>query len=266
MNAKAINMNISRRGFVARVGQIGAGLLAGAHLAGVFRSVRGEDQPAKALNVCLLSGSKEYRSNETLAAFQRHLEKHYPIKCSRAFWTSADNLPGLEALDAADLAIIFTKRLKITGDQLDRVKKYCTSGKPLIGIRTASHAFQNWLELDKEVFGGDYHSHYGSGVITKVTIPADAADHPILSGVKPFESPTKLYKNYELAKDTHVLLTGAIPEHEHPVAWTREYNGGRVFYTSLGGPDDFKIPDFIRLLTNAVYWTTSGTAAPAVST
>ena len=122
-------------------------------------------------------------------------------------------------------------------------------------MRTASHAFQNWLELDREILGGDYRGHYGSGLITKVAIANGASDHPILKGVEPFETPTKLYKNPHMADDTNLLLTGTIPEHTEPVAWTREHRGGRVFYTSLGGPEDFEKKVFRTLLVNAIFWT-----------
>jgi type 1 glutamine amidotransferase len=58
------------------------------------------------------------------------------------------------------------------------------------------------------------------------------------------------------ADDATVLLTGTIPAHTHPVAWARTHNGGRVFYTSLGHPEDFKIAGFLRLLVNALAWAT----------
>ena len=53
-----------------------------------------------------------------------------------------------------------------------------------------------------------------------------------------------------------VLLTGSIPDATEPVAWVREKDGRRVFYTSLGHPDDFKDANFNRLLVNALAWTT----------
>jgi type 1 glutamine amidotransferase len=208
----------------------------------------------KTFRVCLVSGSEEYKSNESLAKYQELLEKTTAARCSRAFWKSKTDLPGLEALDACDLMVLFTKRLELPNDQLDRVKRYCLSGRPIVGLRTASHAFQNWLELDREVFGGSYTGHYGSGLTTKVQVVNEASGHPILSGFRPFETPTKLYKNRNNAKDTHLLLTGTIPEHTEPLAWSREYKGGRVFYTSLGGPDDFKMVEFRDLLTNAILW------------
>ena len=74
------------------------------------------------------------------------------------------------------------------------------------------------------------------------------ANHPVLQGVEPFETPTKLYKNPHIADDTKLLLTGTIPDHTEPLAWTRERNGGRVFYTSLGGPEDFEMPVFLQLV------------------
>jgi type 1 glutamine amidotransferase len=51
-------------------------------------------------------------------------------------------------------------------------------------------------------------------------------------------------------------MTGRVEgqKETHPVAWTHSYRGGRVFYTSLGHEEDFKLPAFRRMLTNAVFW------------
>ncbi len=80
--------------------------------------------------------------------------------------------------------------------------------------------------------------------------------HPILSGVElPFTSNGSLYKASPLSKTTEALLMGAIPNQSpEPVAWTNVYKNGRVFYTSLGHPDDFANPQFRKLLINAVFW------------
>jgi type 1 glutamine amidotransferase len=89
-----------------------------------------------------------------------------------------------------------------------------------------------------------------------------ARKHPILAGLKPFTSAGSLYKNTGLARDVELLLTGTIPKHSEPVAWTRTLKGGRVFYTSLGHPRDFKDDNFRRLLTNALFWTAKRTSQP----
>ena len=171
-------------------------------------------------------------------------------------------MPGLENIDSSDVIVIFARRLTISGEQLERVKKYCLAGRPIVGIRTASHAFQNWLALDREVLGGNYKGHYGKGPITELNIVEKAKDHPILHNFIPFRTAGTLYKNLGLAKDVEVLVTGKIPGHVEPVAWTRTYKGGRIFYTSLGYQKDFQEESFRRLIANALYWTTKRNPEP----
>jgi type 1 glutamine amidotransferase len=249
-------MKLNRRRFIQRAANSGCAFGAASALACPLSRVFAAPTKSKVLRVCLVSGSDEYKSNESLAAFQKYLEKDHPARCSRAFWTEKTNLPGLEALDSCDVMILFTRRLELPKEQLDRVKRYCLAGRPIVGLRTASHAFQNWLELDREILGGSYGGHYGPGQITKIKVAPGADDHPILKGFKPFETTTTLYKNPRLAEDTTLLLTGSIPEHTEPLAWIREHRGGRVFYTSLGGPEDFQKDAFRKLLVDALYWTT----------
>lgn len=207
------------------------------------------------LRVVFISGSGEYESDKTLPILKKYLEAKYPCVVT-VLSAKGDDLPGLEALDKCDTAVLFTRRLKLKGDQLERIKKYCTSGKPLVGIRTASHAIQTWLDLDKEVFGGNYQGHYKEGPLTdvKLTVEAGGKGNPLLEGVKPFQSKGSLYKNTGMAKDAFVLLAGSIPEHTEPIAWTRTYKGGRIFYTSLGHQKDFEEESFLRLMTNAILW------------
>ena len=207
-------------------------------------------------SVCLVSGSPAYRSDQSLAAFEGHLREHGNVECSRAFRQSNDDLPGLENLDQSDCMLLFVRRMTIDGEQLERIKRYCRRGGPIVGVRTASHGLQNWPEMDKEVFGGDYQGHFDNESI-EVGIVAAAEDHCVLAGVEPFVSRGSLYRNPNIARDATVLLTGTFSGHTHPVAWTRLHHGGRVFYTSLGHPDDFRQPNFLRLLLNAVLWTST---------
>lgn len=223
----------------------------------------GSVSAADPLKVCLVSGSLEYKSNESLAEFQKYLEGNYPVKCSRAFVEGDDieNLSGLENLADCDVMLLFTRRLKLSGEQLERIKTYCQSGKPIVGVRTASHAIQSWLELDKEVLGGNYKGHYDEKSGTEIKIVEAAKNHPLLSGVRPFHSAGSLYKNQGIAVDNQVLMTGANPEATEPITWTRDHKGGRVFYTSLGHPQDFTEESFRRLLANALFWAAGRDAA-----
>jgi type 1 glutamine amidotransferase len=108
-----------------------------------------------------------------------------------------------------------------------------------------------------------------------VRVAPGASNHPILSGVPAaFHSAHSLYRSRNLAPTTQTLLTGSIQlegrEVTEPVAWVSTNAQSRVFYTSLGGPDDFKAPAFRRLLVNAVFWSLKQpvptTDAPRAST
>ncbi len=206
------------------------------------------------LNLCMLSGSFEYDSEESLTLLKTYLEDHYAIKANLLVYASEDDDPSLAALDDADALLVFTRRLNTEGESLRQFQDYCEKGRPIVGIRTASHAYQNWLEFDKVVLGGDYQGHYGHGPTVRVEYIVQ--EHPILKGITELQSYGSLYKNPTLSYDTSVLLMGHTDEHSEPVAWTRLHNGGRVFYTSLGHQKDFTLEPFLRFLAQSILWVT----------
>jgi rhodanese-related sulfurtransferase/type 1 glutamine amidotransferase len=212
--------------------------------------------PGQKPNVLLISGEDEYNSNATLPVFKQFLETNYPLACIYLERKATNDMPGLERLEKADLVILFVRRMTLPDEQLARFKKYVHSGKPLIGLRTASHAFENWKEFDHEVLGGNYQMHHANNLVPAVKINPITAGHPILQGVAAeFAAGGSLYRNTPLGPDTTLLLIGAVAGYPpEPVAWTHTAKGSRVFYTSLGHPKDFENPSFHRLLVNAVFW------------
>ena len=208
------------------------------------------------LRLTMLSGSFEYDSEDSLTVLSDYLRHHSPgIDSTLIVYRSEDDDPSLQLLEEeTDVLLVFTRRLNTAGPELERFRQYCAAGKPLVGVRTASHACQNWLAFDAEVLGGSYDGHYGSGAVARVEIAGEAGGHPVLKGVEPFESRGSLYRNTPIADDAELLLTGRTPEHFEPVAWTRRHRGGRIFYTSLGHQKDFWELDFLRLIDNAVNW------------
>ncbi len=217
-----------------------------------------EPVPVKKPLIVLISGEYEYDSRETLPAFKKYLEKNYPLECiyiERPEPTNMMTIPKLEVLDRADLAVIFIRRMTLPEDQLNRFKRFVDAGKPVVGLRTASHAFENWKEWDHDVLGGNYHNHTRSVGATIEIIP-EAAGHPILNGVeRKFLGVGSLYRNEPLAEGSTPLLIGTIKgEPTEPVAWTHRYHGGRMFYTSLGHPDDFENESFKKLVVNAIFY------------
>jgi type 1 glutamine amidotransferase len=207
-------------------------------------------------NIVLISGEYEYFSSNSLPAFKQLLETNYQFHCTYLERTTGNDIPGIEALDNADLAIVFIRRMTLPDEQLARLKKFVASGKPVIGLRTASHAFENWKEWDHEVLGGNYHMHHGNALVATARINKENASHPILKGVAAeFETAGSLYKTKPLGPNTTLLLIGSVEGQEpEPMAWTHDYKGARVFYTSLGHPRDFENPSFRNLLVNGVFW------------
>jgi type 1 glutamine amidotransferase len=212
-------------------------------------------QPPK---IVFVTGEFEYHSRETLPAFAKALAAEYNVNTTvleRPDDEKIQSIPGLEKLEEADLVVIMIRRMVLPEEQLNRFKKYLDSGKPLIGLRTASHSFENWKEFDAVVLGGNYQNHHGNQFKTTVSVIPEARDNPILRGVTGFVSDGSLYKNTPLRPGSKPLLRGTIEgQPPEPVAWTHEYHGGRIFYTSLGHPNDFKNESFERLLHNAIGW------------
>lgn len=220
-------------------------------------------------HVALIIAEPEYKTAETLSLFAR-LQLGMRFQTSLVFGAEDESgrLPGLEVLDEADVALISVRRRALPADQMAILRRFVMSGKPVVGIRTASHAFslrgaepppgrETWESWDRDVFGGNYSNHHGAGPQTRVRVAARAERHPLLSGVDVSQliGYGSLYMVRPLADSATELLIGEIPEHPaEPIAWTHTTRwGGKAFYTSLGHPNDFSSA-FHRLLTNALEW------------
>jgi type 1 glutamine amidotransferase/nicotinamidase-related amidase len=217
--------------------------------------ILGDPKPKQ---VVIAIDEPEYNAKETLPEFAKtELEGKLGLKVTILQGDKIDSLPNTEAIGQADLLILFMRRTTLPEEQLGRFKAHFDSGKPVIGIRTACHAFQNYLAFDPDVLGGNYHNHFGNKTGTELTLAEGASANPLLRGVtSTMHSAGSLYKTSPLAKTATPLLLGkAEGTDTEPVAWTNTHQGGKIFFTSLGHPDDFKNPSFRRLLTNAVLYT-----------
>jgi len=221
-------------------------------------------------HVVIVMAEDEYRTERTLPVFAlAELGKGFRVSMVFANEKNRNDLPGIDVLNEADVAVFSVRRRVLPPEQMAIIRKYVDAGKPVVGIRTASHGFAPasgkmpagmtaWTEFDRDVLGGNYTGHHGGGVRTALTLAKGAGEHPILQGVSldGLEGHGSLYKVSPLGKTTRALLIGSIPgKSAEPVAWVNTSKaGGRVFYTSLGHVDDFKQPGFNRLLRNAVSW------------
>src|SRR5882672_10694624 len=149
-----------------------------------IQTAAGAAETARQQSIVLISGEYEYDSARTLPAFKQYLATNYGFNCIYLERTKGEEIPGLDALEKADLAIIFVRRMTLPEEQLGKIRKFIESGKPLIGLRTASHAFENWKEWDRDILGGNYHNHYGNNLAAAIKARPETADHPILKGVE----------------------------------------------------------------------------------
>ena len=173
----------------------------------------GTDGPGKGKHIVFLAGDHEYRSEETLPELARVLAKHQGFKCTVLFNVDTksgeivpgnSNMPGMEALDTADLAVVFLRFQNFPADQMKHFAAYLDRGGPVVGLRTATHAFKipgdgEFKKYSWEYKGDDYLTGFGHQVLgqswvghyganhkqsTRITIVPALAGHPILRGVK----------------------------------------------------------------------------------
>jgi nicotinamidase-related amidase len=221
-------------------------------------------------HVVLVSYEDKYRSNETLPRLAGQLSDRHGCYCSFLWGEKATGIFGLDELSAADALVLYVRRQALPKEQLDAIRRYLQSGRPLLALRTASHAFdlpagesrklpagwETWPAFGREVLGCNYHGHQPAGARTAIHVAEGAAGHPILAAVPPgpWSSAASLYTVSPIDASATPLLTGRCENGVEPVAWTRNDRGGRVFYTSLGNVEDFQAPQFRAMLLGALHW------------
>lgn len=222
-------------------------------------------------HLVFLIAEREYQTDKTLPEFCKQYARGRRNSFVYADPNEPNKLIGTEAVDTADLLIVSVRRRTLPPRQLDRIRHYVETGKPVIGIRTASHAFclrdeepgegfAAWPEFDSTVFGGSYTNHYKNSLIATVRrIPSSSSvEKALLSGIQglPCASGGSLYRVSPISGQAVVVLEGVVKGHDpEPVAWTfLRADGGKSFYTSLGHVDDFRGSVMPRLLSNAIEW------------
>ncbi len=262
--------------------------------------------PGAGKRVVLIAGDEEYRSEEALPQLGKILAKHHGFEAVVLFPINPEsglidpnyssNIPGLQQLANADLMIIATRFRELPDDQMQHIVDYIQAGKPVIGLRTATHAFNykpkseskfvdwgynsgKWKGgFGQQVLGETWISHHGKhgSQSTRGVIHPKAESHPILKGVKDVWGPTDVYGIKNLGSDATILLdgqvlegmkpgdkavAGSVNEPMMPLAWLKDYQApggkaGKAFCTTMGAATDLPSEDFRRLLVNAAYYLT----------
>ena len=257
-----------------------------------------ESRNSAPAHIVFVVGDEEYRSEESMPMLAEIAARELGTKITICYSVDSlgyadpnrqDHIEGLEALETADLMVMFTRFRALPDRELKYITDYVESGKPIIGFRTSTHAFlykddSSKIHMNNEwptkVFGQQWithHGHFDDGKkpLTAVSI-IENQDHPILNGVMPFEAYSWLYHvdggEWKLYGDSRPILEGRSLKSGHekkgnldkfpltnPVAWTKTYTGNRgntskVFFTTLGHPYDWKNENMRRLAINSIYW------------
>ena len=231
----------------------------------------GDAGPGKGKHIVLVSGDEEYRSEQALPQLAKILAIRQGFKCTVLFAINRkdgtidpdvrDNIPGLEALDSANLMIIFARFRDLPDEQMKHIADYVDSGRPIVAMRTATHAFDlktsqtyqhySWNSkvwdggFGRQVLGEtwiDHHGHHGKQS-TRGVIAKGQEKHPILRGIHDGEiwGPTDVYEvRLPLPGNSQPLILGQVLEGMQPtdppvagkqndpllpVAWVKSYTG-----------------------------------------
>lgn len=231
-------------------------------------------QGDKRPTLAMLISEDEYQTRETLAEFAatEKLRNEFRLVTFTGRAETPHHFVDLSPLAEADLLLVSVRRQALPPEQLAAIQRFVRSGKPVLGIRTASHAFAPragiegpkefgwWPEFDAEVFGGSYTGHFGNELLPLIRPNVDRTGppSPLLTGCEfgEYRSQGSLYRTAPVSPAADVLLLGSIEgELAQPTAWTFvRRDGGRSFYTSLGHRADFAQAAFRQLLLNAIRW------------
>lgn len=200
--------------------------------------------------VVLVSGDEEYRSEEALPALARVLACRHALRCVVLFALDPatgeinpdrrDHLPGLEHLEGADLLVIATRFRELRDADMARVDAYVESGRPILGLRTSTHAFRlgeasafrrySWdFEpgesadvalaawrggFGRHVLGETWVAHHGDHGRQGTRGLIVAPEHPIARGLasRVVFGPTDVYAVRDLPGDAEVIVRGLVVE------------------------------------------------------
>jgi type 1 glutamine amidotransferase len=263
--------------------------------------MEGRNGPGTGKHIVFVVGDEEYRSEDLMPQLAKILAVHHGFKCTVLFAINKetgeidpktlDNIPGLQALEKADMMVMFLRFRELPDEQMKYIIDYTNSGKPIMGLRTSTHAFNygklkdspyakysfRSKELDggygRQVFGETWINHYGRHQVesTRGLIVAGMGNDSIVKGVDDIWGESDVYGLTTLTGDCKPLVMGQVlvgmnPDDEPntkknlvPVAWTKTYTGdtgktARVFTTTMGHSFDLNSEGFRRLLVNACYW------------
>ncbi len=186
-------------------------------------------------------------------------------------------------VDATEDAADFTEKnlkkyhqvvfLSTTGNVLNNVQqiafeRFIQAGGSYVGIHAASDTEYDWAWYGKLV-GGYFSSHPGNPNVQDGKMIVVDKNHPSTSFMdSSFMRKDEFYdfKNFDPSVKVLILVDeksykdGKMGDY-HPMAWYKEYDGGRSFYTNWGHTNEtFSEPLVLKHILGGMNWAVSGPA------
>lgn len=263
----------------------------------------GKAGPGQGKHIVFVTGDDEYRSEEAAPMLAKILAERHGFTCSVLFAIDPStgeikpdyqtNIPGTHLLNDADLMVMFLRFRNLPDEQMKPIIDFIEAGKPVIALRTSTHAFNypadskspyakwSWQSKDpvggfgQHVLGDTWVSHHGAHgkQSTRGIINPKEASSPILRSVDDIWGPTDVYGIVHLPADATVLVYGQVLEGMNPtdkpvagpkndpmmpLVWTRSYKAdsgktSQILATTMGASVDLQSEGLRRLLVNACY-------------
>ena len=225
--------------------------------------------PGKGKHIVFLTGDEEYRGEEAAPMLARILSQRHGFRTTVLFSidkekgvidpNTKNNIPGLEALDTADMAVLMLRFRELPDDRMKHIVDFVKAGKPIMAVRTSTHAFAyttlkerspyakwDWQSsawpggFGQQIVGETWVRHHGDHGTesTRGIINPEEAAHPILRGVKDIWGPTDVYGVDKLPPETKILVRGQVlkgmtadsapvegPKNQplQPLIWVKDY-------------------------------------------
>lgn len=198
--------------------------------------VEGTSGPGKGKHIVFLSGDEEYRSEEGLPQLAKILARRHGFRCTVLFSINEKgeidpktqtNQPGLEALKTADACVMLLRFRAWPDDQMRHFVDYYQSGRPIIALRTSTHAFNypadskspyaryGWQSKEwpggfgEQVLGENWISHWGNHGSQATRSRPEVTSSPLTRGVGEMFGTTDVYEAAPPA-DATILFRGEV--------------------------------------------------------
>ena len=211
---------------------------------------------------CLLIGREPHREAGVLDEALSDIQENYPSV--RITVVEKDNLEALRYDNLKKFDVLMVEQIQAeNGNPPDYVKEgipqYLKEGGGLVVLHFAVANCQQWRD-SIDLFGAMWVSGKSThGPYHRFRVDVRDETHPIVEGVRPFDTDDELYFNLLMRPDMHVIMTGNEERFGHtvsePLLCTHYVHNARCVYFALG--HDVKStspPEFRKIIVQSIEW------------